>query len=310
MAGQRPGTRTLVVAPIASRLHLRRMLAFRRAINRLQPDVMHFVLPWAYDGRWEMLVASTIGSVAVVAVEHSPFPLPTKRARVLKRRLERRLDAHVAVSASIARGLRAVIGSDARVRVIHNGVPDVWGEQDPRIPERVLGTIARLDQMKGVDVLLRALAQVGDGRLIVVGSGPEADALHALAAAVGVDDRVEWTGWTERSAEQLARFDVFVLPTRVEGLALTICEAMLAGLPVIATDVGGNPEIVVHGETGILVPVDDPDALTQAITALLADVAQCARMGQAGRQRALELFTASTMARAYEALYDEVASTC
>jgi glycosyltransferase involved in cell wall biosynthesis len=245
----------------------------------------------------------------VVAVEHSPFPLPTARSRVLKRRLERRLDAHVAVSASIARELRATIGADANVRVIHNGVCDVAHDQRPGSPGRVLGTLARLDRMKGIDVLLRALAQVPDARLIVVGNGPDEASLHALGVAVGVADRVEWTGWMERAAEQLDRFDVFVLPTRAEGLALTICEAMLAALPVVATDVGGNPEVVVDGETGILVPVDDPDALTRAMTTLLDDEMQRTRMGRAGRRRALEEFTAPTMARAYEALYDELATT-
>jgi glycosyltransferase involved in cell wall biosynthesis len=169
-----------------------------------------------------------------------------------------------------------------------------------------VGTIARLDEMKGIDVLLRAVVSLAGARLIVAGRGPDESVLHRLATKLGIDDRVEWVGWTEQPAEQLPRFTVFVLPSRSEGLPLSVCEAMLAGLPVVASDVGGVGEVVVDGETGVLVPPDHPDALAGAIETLLRDAALRARMGEAGRQRARTHFTASAMARSYESLYAEL----
>lgn len=310
LASRRPGTPSVLVAPIGSRYQIWRMRKFRRALARLQPDVVHFVLPWVYDARWEMLVASTVRSLAVVAVEHSQIPLPSQRFGVLKRWTERRLDAHVVVSASIARELQASLRLDSLPRVIYNGIPDVAPDVVVDIvsnhPNNIVGTIARLEEIKGLDVLLRSVATLADARLIIVGRGPDETTLRRLATELGIDDRLEWVGWTDRPAEQLARFNVFVLPSRSEGLPLSICEAMVAGLPVVASDVGGVGEVVVDGETGVLVPPDNPDALAKAIETMLEDAGRRAQMGQAGQRRARAHFTASAMARSYETLYAEL----
>lgn len=144
---------------------------------------------------------------------------------------------------------------------------------------------------------------VPEARLVVVGAGPEEPTLRDLARQHGVAPRVEWVGWTDRPRAYLSNFDVFALGSRYEGMPLAICEAMLASLPVVATCAGGIPELVAHGESGLLVPVDDPEAMAHALDCVVHDSALRERMGAAGRQRAREWFSASLMARAYETLY-------
>ena len=113
-------------------------------------------------------------------------------------------------------------------------------------------------------------------------------------------------GWSDEPRNHLRGFDVFVLPSRFEGFPLTVIEAMLAELPVVASDVGSVREAVLDGDTGLLVAPEDPEALARAVGALLADPARRRAMGQQGRRRALERFTVEAMARRFESLYDEI----
>ena len=309
LAGQRPGAHACVVPPITGKLDVRGMLATRRAIARLRPAVVHAVLPAMRSARWALLAASTVRGVAVVAVEHGPFAPTARSVRAFKRRLERRLAAHVAVSASVARVVEAFVGrSVGSVRVIHNGVPDDDLPPVPHAAVRSIVAVARLDHLKGIDVLLHALVDIDDVRVALVGSGPDEASLQELADGLGVAAKVDWLGWSDQPRALLPGFDLLVLPSRAEGLPLSICEAMLARLPVVASAVGGIPELVVDGETGVLVPPDDPESLSRALNALLDDEGRRARMGEAARERALRLFTAPVMARAYEALYAEIAT--
>jgi glycosyltransferase involved in cell wall biosynthesis len=165
--------------------------------------------------------------------------------------------------------------------------------------ERVIGIVAALERRKGHDVLLRALATL-DGappwRCLVCGGGSQHDALRRLAADLGIADRVRFIGEQPQVADVLAALDVFVMPSRHEGL----------GVPVIASAVGGIPEAVKPRETGLLVPPDDPAALAAALNELLRDVEKAKRMGVAGRERVLAEFSMEEMASQYERLYDDV----
>jgi glycosyltransferase involved in cell wall biosynthesis len=116
------------------------------------------------------------------------------------------------------------------------------------------------------------------------------------------------TGWVSNARARLQGFDVFALPSRYEGLPHAILEAMLAQLPVVASDVGSVGEIVIDGATGILVPPDDASALSEAIARLLEDAELARRLGEAGRELTLERFRPQGMVAAYESLYDEVLS--
>ncbi len=168
--------------------------------------------------------------------------------------------------------------------------------------------VGRLTAQKGVDRLLRALAVMrARTELTVVGDGPERDALRALAASLGVDDRVTWLGALAQPelAEHYRQAAALVVPSHEEGLGLVAVEAALCGTPVVAFDSGGLRDVVHDGETGVLVPPGDVDALAAALDALLADGAadRRARLGAAARDRALADFAPESVAARYADIY-------
>jgi glycosyltransferase involved in cell wall biosynthesis len=152
--------------------------------------------------------------------------------------------------------------------------------------------LGRLEEEKGVFVLLGALAQLAGRypalRVVFAGEG-DMDALRTAAAAAGVLDRIELPGWVagEAKARLLARAGIFVLPSRFEGLPMALLEAQAAGLPVVATRVGGIPQVVTDGENGMLADPDDMASLVEALTPVLADDENARRMGEIGRERVL-----------------------
>lgn len=170
----------------------------------------------------------------------------------------------------------------------------------------IVGAIGRLEPQKGFDVLLRALRVVPDAAAVLVGDGAERHALRELAAHAAIADRVIWIDWTADARSYLPWFDVFVLPSRFEGFPLALLEALLAERAVVAADVGDVAEAVLPGETGLLVPPEDPGALAVAIRQLLSDDALRRRLGARGRDLVLSRFTASHMTRSFERLYDEI----
>jgi L-malate glycosyltransferase len=141
---------------------------------------------------------------------------------------------------------------------------------------------------------------------LVAGDGSERARLEALAAERGLGDRIRFLGERRDIPRLLAALDVFVLPSISEGLSNAILEAMAAGRPVVATAVGGNPELVREGETGLLIPSRAPQALSAAIEALLLDPDRARRLGSAGARRAAEQFALPRMIEGYERLYEEV----
>jgi glycosyltransferase involved in cell wall biosynthesis len=297
----------LVRAP-THKLALARLIALRRQIARAKPDVFHANLRTVADARYAVCAALTVPGVAVIVVEHSPLRPATRLGRWLKRQTSRRLAAHVAVGERAAR----LIEAGARLRsgsvvVVHNGVPD----QGPAAPRNesssiVAGTFARLDADKGIDVLLRAAAPLDGVGLLIAGDGPARESLVAEAAQNGLSERARFLPWAETTRTLLDEIDVFVLPSRLEAFPLSILEAMMAGRPVLATDVGSIREAVVDGTTGLVVPVGDADSLRRALERFAADPDERRRMGEAGRARALELFTTERMARSFERLYGDV----
>jgi glycosyltransferase involved in cell wall biosynthesis len=142
--------------------------------------------------------------------------------------------------------------------------------------------------------------------VVLVGDGPARPQLERLAAELGVGDRLVITGWRDDARSYLETLDLFVLPSHFEGFPLSAVEAMLAGRPVVATDVGGVAELVVHGATGLLVPRGDPEALSRSIRTLLDDPERRQRMGAEGRALARERYSPGAMAHRFEVLYDEV----
>ena len=143
--------------------------------------------------------------------------------------------------------------------------------------------MGRLHRNKGFDTLIQALALVPDAHLSIAGEGPERAALEGLAHSLGVQDRLALLGWREDTGALLAACDLFVLSSRQEPLGNVVLEAFSAGVPVIATATPGPQELIADGETGLIVPVDDPDSLAHAISDLIADPDRADALAEAGR---------------------------
>ncbi len=174
----------------------------------------------------------------------------------------------------------------------------------------VIGTVGRLSEEKDHETLLTAFRMLRDtgveAHLAIVGGGPLQPALRARVSALGLDNCVHLLGFRTDVSALLPLFDVYVLPSKMEGVSLTLLEAMAAGLPVVATRVGGNPEVVIEGQTGLLVEASQPAALAAALTALLEHPDSSAAMGARGRARALEHFGIDRLVDAHVHLYERV----
>jgi glycosyltransferase involved in cell wall biosynthesis len=314
IAAARRGTPTLCVPKPVGSLDRRSLLAHVRQVRAFAPDIVHANQTWPGACAYAEAAGLLVPGVRVVAVYHLPLASAIPRAQALLRRVrERRVHARVAVGERVARMIERIVGLPrGSVGTVPNGVPAAPTEAaaPPRdgAPPRlaappVIGSLGRLSEQKGYDLLVRALADLPGATLVLVGDGPERPALERLAAELGVAERLLITGWKTDARACLATFDVFALPSRWEGMPLGILEAMHAGLPVLATDVGSVAEAVRDGESGYVVARDDADAVRARLRDLIADGALRERMGERGRALAREHFTDAAMARRYEAMY-------
>ena len=171
-----------------------------------------------------------------------------------------------------------------------------------------LVVVARLSPEKDIATLLRAfsivLESMPEWTLDIVGDGPERAALETLASSLKIEAFVRFHGQRQDVATVLSDASIFVLPSLTEGISLTLLEAMATGLPVVACRVGGNPEVVVDGGTGVLVPPGDPRSMADAIGQLQTDTDRAQQMGDAGRKRVEDVFCIGRMIREYENLYE------
>lgn len=177
----------------------------------------------------------------------------------------------------------------------------------------LIGTVGRLEPRKGTATLLAATAALRaggrhDAALVVVGDGPLRAELEAEAARLGIGAQVRWLGDRSEVGAVLEALDVFVLPSRTEGMSNALLEAMATARPVVATAVGGTPEVIADGVSGLLVPADDAAAMATAIGRLLDDPRAAARLGAAARQTVEERYGARSMVRRLEAVYAAVAN--
>ena len=280
-----------------------------RLVRALRADVVHTHLVHAdlYGG-----AAAKLRGAKLVSTKHNDDPFRRGPFRHVERQLARMADRVITITDALRDFTVEHVGvSESKVQTIHYGLddlPQAWGENPPdRVPAgaRVLLSTARLTQQKGIDVAIRALPALPDDMvLVVLGEGPERGRLEALARQLGVERRVFLLGRVPDVAAWLHRATVYVHPARWEGFGLGVLEAMHAALPVVATRASSLPELVVDGETGILVPVDDPEALTAAILRALDEP----QLGAAGRGRAVSEFSVARMADRHTSLYATLAS--
>jgi glycosyltransferase involved in cell wall biosynthesis len=282
------------------RIRLRRALSplafFRlvRIIRRHRPAIVHTHLVHA---DFHALPAGRLTRVPLlVSTKHGFNPFRDGRVFATVDRLVGRLaDVHIAISAGLARYLAEREGFDAAsFEVVHYGIEPGSAPPAPAGMPR-LAIVGRLIPIKGHDVLLRAIAAVRRERpeltLDVVGDGPLEGQLRATVDELGLADVVTFSGRVSPAAPAFEAAEVVVVPSFGEGFGMVALEAMERGRPVIASAVGGLPEIVDDGRTGVLVPPGDVDALAAAIRDLTASPARTAAMGAAGRARAIEQFS-------------------
>jgi glycosyltransferase involved in cell wall biosynthesis len=269
-------------------------LRVRRAVR--QADLAHTHLVHAD-------VYGALGARRLVSTKHNDDPFRAGSFRYVERMLARRASSIIAITQALARFQIERVGLPAsKVEVIHYGLDDLpgaWGTNppDPVPPDApVLLCVCRLEPQKGVDVAIRALEQIPDGHLVVLGEGPQRAELERLGG-----ERVHLLGRVPDVAAWLRRAELLVHPVRWEGFGLALLEAMLASLPVVATSVSSIPEIVVEGETGLLVPPDDPSALAAAVNRVLG---QPGDFGPKGRARAEAEFSVARMTDRTLAVYE------
>ena len=291
----------------------RRLVA---ALAKLEPDLVHTHLVHAdvYGavGAWRT-------KAALVSTKHNDDPFRSGRFRHLERFLTHRADRVICITEALREfNIERVGLPAAKLEVVHYGMdelPEAWGPPDLLpipVGARVLLGILRLVPQKGIDVALGALARIRprypDVHLVVLGEGPERARLEQLAATLGLSEAVWFPGRTGDVASWLARCELLVHPARWEGFGICLLEAMLAGVPVVATSVSSVPEIVVDGETGLLVPCDDAPALADALETLLDDPGRGRELGRAGRARARALFSVGEMAERTIATYERASA--
>jgi glycosyltransferase involved in cell wall biosynthesis len=214
----------------------------------------------------------------------------------------------VANSTAVAERLRAERVRTHAIRLVPNGIDvDAYRPRSGAAPLRRIVTVANLRPEKAHEVLIDAFASLPTTtlnlELAIVGHGPRAEALERQVAERGLASRVRFLGHRDDVPAILAESDLFVLPSRSEAFPNSVMEAMAAGLPVVATRVGGVPELVQHDVNGILTPVDDRDALARALRTLVDDPHRAAALGRAARETIASRFSFTRMVRSFEDLY-------
>jgi glycosyltransferase involved in cell wall biosynthesis len=317
--------RVPLVRPVRPTLDLAALAAVRGLLERTQAPILHT----------HMAKAGAVGRLAARLVSPRPrtvhtfhghvldgyFSRPVTRAFLeLERRLARHTDVLVAVSPEVRDALVELgVGRPSQYRVLPVGLDlsPYLGVRAPSgslraelgLPASVplLGAVGRLVPIKDHATMLRALGHLPGVHLAVVGDGELRAALEAEAGARGLRDRVHLLGWRTDLPEVLADLDAVVLTSRNEGTPAALIEALAAGRPVVATDVGGVRHVVENGRTGLLVPPGDERAVARALEQVLRDPAFAARLGRAGRDDVARRFGADRLVRATVELYAELA---
>ena len=296
-------------------------------LRRLRPDLVQTYNLGAIDAA---PIARLAGAQRVVHAEHGRDAADprgeSRKYRYLRRGLSPFIDRFVVVSQELEDWLIGKVGIHRpQVVYIANGIditgitPSSSGKDHRPLLEAfappgtlLIGTVGRLDPVKDHLGLLSAFDRLGDWlpaerdrlRLAIIGEGKQRAELETQIKRLGLTGRVCLLGNRSDVASLLAEFDIFALSSVAEGMPVTLLEAMAAGLPVVATAVGGVGEVVLPGETGRLVAAGDPHAFAKALAGYVLDTVLRGRHGMAGRHRVASQFSLSAMLSAYTTLYD------
>ena len=299
-------------------VHARRV---RSMIRELEPDLLHALHLTSY-GFLAGLSGFQPSIVSVWGTDILEAPDLTPMHRWITKHALARAGAVTATGLRLAEATLAYMPRDKPVSVIPYGIDLEQFDRSShprarRSPDArpVVGTMSRLSPEKGLEHLLRAIALLRergtDVDVVLAGDGPSRDALRALTTELGLEERVTFAGEIahEDVPGVLAGFDIFAMPSTWEGFGVSALEASAMKLPVVASDIHGIPDVVIDGETGLLVPPADAGALADAIASLARDEAMRQQMGEAGRAYVAREYRWEDNARLMEALYRDMTST-
>lgn len=302
-----------------TKLDLSLLFSLIRLIRRERIDLVQTYLFTA--NTWARLAAVLAGAPLIVSSERNVNMWEKRYKQILGKILDRWTHATIANSGAVKEYLMSKGIAHEKIHVIYNGVdPERFSaavspettKQTFAIPaqHRVVGMMARLEPAKDVHTFLRAAAIIAektkDVSFLIVGGGSLQQDLKQEVRLLGIADRIIFTGPRRDIPHLLAACDLSVMSSLKEGMSNTIMESMAAGKPMVATNVGGNPELVVEGETGFLVPIRDPSALATAIDKVLAMPTLAQQMGEKARERIERLFSVNALVTATEQLYDKL----
>ncbi len=294
--------------------------AIRKFIVENEIDILHChqYTPFVYG-----LFASLSTKTKVIYTEHGRFyPDRRKFKRIIMNPI---ISLFTSSITSISKATKNALVkyenfSGKRIQVIYNGIDGSRFEMQQRGKLRqnlgidhesfILGTVARLDPIKNHDMMIKAFKIIHDQfpqtTLIIVGDGIERQRLESLILSLKMNGSVIITGFRHDTPQFYELMDLFLLTSFSEGTAMTLLEAMASGKSCIATDVGGNPEIILNKSTGFIIPNDDKHELAEKVIQLMQDSQLRTKFGIEGRKRFEQKFTASKMASEYQKLYDEL----
>ncbi|MCX7795401.1 MAG: glycosyltransferase family 4 protein [bacterium] len=281
----------------------------RRIIEEFNPSIIHV------HGAHELVYISKkmADKVPVIFTCHGYFTsLPIIDYRISAFINKRWGDSVIAVSKNDRDKLIKAGLSREKITTIHNGIPEVLNRMELpiKIDGFIIGTAARLTKFKGIRYLIEAFSHLHnkykDLNLVVIGDGEERENLEKLTQNLNIEDRVFFLGALPNARLYFSNFHIFVLPSLFEALPIVVLEAMSQKVPVIATEVGGIPEIIDDGKTGILVPPEDPLEIARAIEKLINNRELMKELGEAGYKRYKEMFTLENMVMSTKNVYESL----
>jgi len=311
------GIRTFII-PTHGMTDWRWALQFQRLLQQERVNLIH---AHEFDANVQGAFVAALSGIPLVATVHGKNYFWEKLRRRLAYRWVSRKATMVAVSEDLKQFIVEKVGiSSSLVKVLYNGV-DVLPQCDRAVvaecrkelglPEnhQIVGVVGNLYPVKGHQYLIAAIPAVlrkcPNTSFVFAGRGQLESELKAQVCRFGVEERVYFLGLRQDIPRILAMLDLFVLPSLSEGLSMAILEAMIAGKPVIATRVGGNPELVIDEETGFLVPPRDSQTLADRLITSLTNKQQSATFAERGKRRAEGQFSLQTMVSSYQSLYDQ-----
>ena len=287
-------------------------------------DILHIHVWNPASGRYALLAANSC-KIPIVTTEHDPFKLSFLK-NLFKKSTLKKVQTIITVSENNQKILKKLYPEHkGKIKVIHNGIDISWWQsQTLRFTEEdcktikknifladqntlIIISIAELHERKGLKYLVEAMPKIikkyPEVKLVIIGEGKDRKNLANLIGKLGIENHILLAGKQKEIPKLLKSSDIFVLPSLREAFGLVILEAMITGLPVIASKVGGIPEIIKDGGNGLLVEPKNSKKLTSILTDLIAQQKKRQKLASAGQKTVLEKFTAKKMAEEYEKIY-------